>query len=442
MVKVFGPNGEETPVGGGPSVINGEETPVSEGVKAFNFRSDLFGIAVDNSCYIQKLSGSACTSADPSNGDIYLPENAFNRIDKFRFDGSKYEYVCQFIGFGGVNGSACAKNEPTQEVTPEGTFSGARNVAVDSHGNVYVATIFGGIAIPPNFVFVSPAVYEFNSAGEEVAKISSSLVGHPRGIAVDANGDLYVMGNEQGNVVELKLNASHEIMEETVIVNSGATSVTTDLALGRVFVGFGSLVQAFDSEGRLVGSFGSEVLSGSASVGIGEASNQAYVLNGGQVERFGASLVLADVSTQAASGVTRATATLNGVTNPDGIPTSACQFEYRVEGEASFGHTAPCSSNPGSGEGDVPVSAAVSGLTMNTTYSYRLAVTDTNGANYGQEETFTTNPAVDGVSTGGVEGLTATGVQLTGALSPDGTDAHYYFEYGENESYGSTLPAL
>ena len=50
-------------------------------------------------------------------------------------------------------------------------------------------------------------------------------------------------------------------------------------------------------------------------------------------------------------------------------------------------------------------------------------------------------PRCEGLSTGPAEDVTPTAAKLTGSLSPDGTDAHYYFEYGTSVSYGSISPA-
>src|SRR5208282_4992812 len=72
------------------------------------------------------------------------------------------------------------------------------------------------------------------------------------------------------------------------------------------------------------------------------------------------------VETKAASSVTQTTASLNATVNPNGGSVSECRFEYGTTN--SYGSTVSCASLPGSGTSPVAVSAAVTGLTANTTY--------------------------------------------------------------------------
>ena len=61
----------------------------------------------------------------------------------------------------------------------------------------------------------------------------------------------------------------------------------------------------------------------------------------------------------------------------------------------------------------------------------------------GRSKAFTTLPAVEGVSTGPAMSVTGTAARLTGALEPNGYDAHYYFQYGEEgEGYALTSPVF
>jgi hypothetical protein len=53
----------------------------------------------------------------------------------------------------------------------------------------------------------------------------------------------------------------------------------------------------------------------------------------------------------------------------------------------------------------------------------------------------TTPSTIDALSTGPAEDVTPNGAKLTGSLSPDGTSAFYYFQYGTSTEYGFTSPA-
>ena len=97
------------------------------------------------------------------------------------------------------------------------------------------------------------------------------------------------------------------------------------------------------------------------------------------------------VATSAASLVTQTSATLNARVNPNGGLVSECSFEYGTS--TSYGSSAPCTPSPGSGTSAVAVSAAVSGLTPNTAYHFRISATNSGGTSKGLDRTFTTaNP--------------------------------------------------
>ncbi len=83
-------------------------------------------------------------------------------------------------------------------------------------------------------------------------------------------------------------------------------------------------------------------------------------------------------------------ATLNGLVNPEGSPTSA-YFEYGTT--TSYG-TSTASVEVGSGKSWAEVSKAVKGLKPNTLYHYRVVANNAEGGGYGEDGTFTTGEAV------------------------------------------------
>jgi DNA-binding beta-propeller fold protein YncE len=96
------------------------------------------------------------------------------------------------------------------------------------------------------------------------------------------------------------------------------------------------------------------------------------------------------VTTEAASGVTQTAATLVGKVNPHGGSVSNCHFEYGVG--LSYSTSAPCPTAVGVVTTDVAESKALTGLSANTTYHYRLAVTTNAGLVKGNDSEFTTPP--------------------------------------------------
>ena len=145
------------------------------------------------------------------------------------------------------------------------------------------------------------------------------------------------------------------------------------------------------------------------------------------------------VETGAASPVAQTSATLNAAVNPDGATVSDCHFEYGTS--TSYGSSVPCASLPGSGSSPVAVSAAVAGLSANTTYHVRIVATDAGGTSYGADATFTTLPNPPAVETGAATKVKRGSATLNARVNPNGravSDCH--FEYGTSTSYGSSVP--
>jgi phosphodiesterase/alkaline phosphatase D-like protein len=147
--------------------------------------------------------------------------------------------------------------------------------------------------------------------------------------------------------------------------------------------------------------------------------------------------VLPVVSTGAVSSLAPTSATLNGSVNPKGTSVTECNFEIGPYAEWLY-EVIPCAQAlPLSGSSSLPVSLAFTGLAPGSVYYYRLAATNGNGTSQGAVQSFTTLPAVEGVSTLAATALTSVEATLNGSLEPNGVDAHYFFEYGPDTSYGS-----
>jgi phosphodiesterase/alkaline phosphatase D-like protein len=110
------------------------------------------------------------------------------------------------------------------------------------------------------------------------------------------------------------------------------------------------------------------------------------------------------VVTNAASLVAQTAATLTAIVNPNGEAVSDCHFDYGLT--SSYGSSVPCAALPGSGGSAVEVSTSLSGLSLATTYDYRIVATSPEGTSYGVLEALTTLPAtvlapqIPGLTTG------------------------------------------
>jgi hypothetical protein len=120
----------------------------------------------------------------------------------------------------------------------------------------------------------------------------------------------------------------------------------------------------------------------------------------GSLSTFGAALAVADsVATNAgATAVTSTSAALNGVANSSD-PDSSWAFQYGTS--TSYGKVTPVKTI---GTGSAAVSAAVAGLTPNTTYHFRLVVIEgsyPSVAHTSADGTFQTLPSGGGGGGGG-----------------------------------------
>jgi RHS repeat-associated protein len=142
-------------------------------------------------------------------------------------------------------------------------------------------------------------------------------------------------------------------------------------------------------------------------------------------------------TTEAASAVAEATATLKGQVNPNGAETKY-QFEYGTT--TAYGTKAPATAESvGSGTTNVALSKAISGLKGSTTYHYRVSATSAYGTSVGVDKTFTTTklPTVTTEAASGVKEKEAT---LKASVNPNGYATTYQFEYGPTTSYGTKVP--
>jgi subtilisin family serine protease len=123
---------------------------------------------------------------------------------------------------------------------------------------------------------------------------------------------------------------------------------------------------------------------------------------------------------------------------PNGIETTY-QFEYGKT--SSYGSLAPASPEV-AGRATVPIGVGetLEGLDPDTTYFFRVTVTNALGTAYGKGETFKTAP-LPIVVTDPASGVGATKATLRGRINPKGLATSYQFEYGLTASYGYKVPS-
>lgn len=136
------------------------------------------------------------------------------------------------------------------------------------------------------------------------------------------------------------------------------------------------------------------------------------------------------VETLAASPIEEKGATLNGKVNPNGAETKM-YFEYGTT--TSYG-SKTSEVNVGSGNTTLEKNQAISGLSANTVYHFRIVATNSSGTSQGADKTFTTvgAPAVSGLS-GSELGSFGEEATLKATVDPNGQSTTYQFEYGLSE---------
>lgn len=146
----------------------------------------------------------------------------------------------------------------------------------------------------------------------------------------------------------------------------------------------------------------------------------------------GETVPLPFVESKEATSTVETTATLNGAVNPNGAETKY-YFEYGTT--TSYG-SKTAGASAGSGITRVEEAKAISGLTGDTTYHFRIVAVNGSGSAHGVDHTFTTTykPTVETKPATSVSAAEAT---LNGTVNPNGAETKYYFEYGKTTSYGT-----
>lgn len=462
-----------SPVAGFPAQLTGAETP------AGSFHSaELGGVAVYD-------AGGQFS--------LYVTDELDNVVDKFTLNAAhQYEYVCEFVGAG----APCVKRPG--EAAPSEAFRLPSAVAVDSQGNVYIASETG-----------RGAVDKFNAAGEYVWGVSHAqhplITGQPVGVAADTAGDVYLVVEKPDessqrfgyDTVKLVVGPEGAVHGEAVFAPEGpqvepvpgkkvpsstSVGVTVEQSSGDVLVYqrrvellgdfFRYFVQERNSAGGVLSEYATATLGGGeltpqgsgalepddslfqAGVAVreDEAANDVYAAydelvtsspspGKAYIEMFGPLPPTLKVSTQAPSEAHGSGATLNGVVDPKGVKLVECEFEYGAS--SAYGHVVSCEQGLGEapgeiGKGTVPVAvtAKLTGLTPNAVYHYQLVAKSENGfEGEGGDGTVAVAVRPTVDDVPPAAVLTRTTALLSGTLDPENSPTSYHFVYVDEGGY-------
>ena len=275
-------------------------------------------------------------------------------------------------------------------------------------------------------------------------------------VAVDDGGNVYgVSPNGVERFTALQFGA---LEAEGTLVDNRGYSLAVDTANDHVYVDEIDRIMEFDEVGELLSATGEEELySGPGSAGrshgvaVSSATGDIYASREGTYynennERHGEARVLIysgtpvivpEASTEASTGVTDTTATLNGRVNPGGV---AATYQFQYGSTTSYGSVSPASAEPvGSDSTTHQVSSELTKLASGSTYHYRIVARNVNGATYGEDHVLYVH-ARPTVISAHARFITQGSVELSGSVEAHGLDTQAHFEYGTSTAYGESGP--
>jgi hypothetical protein len=382
----------------GPALFN----PVggSWPLEVENVRLDAPGIGVDN-------------TTEPSAGHIvYSYDCGCPTSNVYGYDESG-------------NGPLFVFSVANETETGESTPATGTGVAIDSHGNIWVANN------SPN------TIEEFApSGGAAIRRIGTVPFGNsPNRLAFDStNDDLYV--GTQAGIVRLRKATNYAVASaETLGGVNNSSGLAVDGPIHRMYATpFTGAVKVFNTTtGTLVEEMGS---GGHRGIAVDESTHDVFVVSTteSRVQEWRA-VPVPDVTTGSPVGNTKVSGSVG--LGSSGLEVTECYFEFGFT--TSYGTKEKCAPEaPYTTEQEV--TADLPGLFEEQTYHYRLVAKNTNGfLSKGEDLTITpghvaflkTKPATN------IQRLSGT---LNGSYDGTGEDTHYYFEWGATPSLGESTP--
>jgi hypothetical protein len=375
--------------------------------------------------------------------------------------------------------------------TPAGSFSseGPSDVAVDrsvsglASGSVYVDVQKQRVVdvFKAEGVGKEPPVVEPSAGPEHFRQLTGTCpvegttcepgeviaFNNPRHVAVDASsGHVLVfdtieeklVGRSVIDVFEPEVLGGYVFVRQIKLpLSENALSLGVDGGSSDIYVAAEGGVDQFSSTGVFLGRITGEttpagnlrstqavtVDPGSHHVFVGDYRESGTPHEPSVIDVFGPDLVIPDVATDPATGVTRNGAVLNGTIKLDKEGEATCRFVWGTTTE--FGQTAPCPTPVTEEESAVQSTlskATESELEPDTTYYYRLQARNKNGLNLGepsQDQQFTTSGP--GIHEESVSNVAATSVTFDATINPHNVPTTAYFQYGTTSGYGTNVPA-
>ena len=344
-----------------------------------------FSNGANNHTTVIKTGSAPGAPLDSASHTIYVAES--NAVSSYAPNGTRLEEFATGIG---------------------GSWTG---VAVDSTtGDVYLADSNGGgkVRVFPGINVPDATTGEFS----DLTRTSVTLHGH---VDPSGAGDIVDCHFDYGTDTSYGLGGAGCLDGNDVLVGTAGNPISTPTD---VHADLSGLAADTDHHYRLV------------------AANASYP-HPGKDATFKTPLAVGGVTTNAATNVTKFSATLNGVYNGDG---DDIQFYFEYGPDTKYGNTTatPPGLSNGTGTGPQNVSTGIAGLVANGTYHFRLVAHNVFGYNYGPDQVVVTTPPDLPVVAGTYASpVTAGGATLNTSINPGSGPTVYRFQYGPTPAYGS-----
>ncbi|HEY8082607.1 MAG TPA: S8 family serine peptidase [Solirubrobacterales bacterium] len=392
------------------------------------------------------VSTDPATQVKPTGATLHAVVNAQGNATSYQFEygetkayGSEFPVSAEEIGSGGEDVEVSKSLVGLEPATTYHYRVTATSAEGTTSGEDRVFTTWS--ATQPHFS---------SSYGETGA--GNGQLSEPAGIAIGAEGDIWVAdtGNDriqqfdsEGKYVSQlgETGAGNGQLSEPAGIGIGGATINAEDSIWVTDAG-NNRIQAFDpASGKYLANFGeSGAGEGQFSLPKGIVFDPAGNLwiadsQNDRIQKW--VYTLTNVTTEAATQVKGTSATLRASINPEGSATSY-YFEYGKT--TSYGSEAPLPSEPiGSGTSSVKVGRSIGGLSLGTTYHYRVVAENSAGIAYGVDKAFTTKN-VPKVTTEAASEVKATSAIINATVNPEGTDTSYYFEYTETGAIWIKLP--
>ena len=384
--------------------------------------------------FLKRLSGprleepNAVTVASTT-GRVLVADSVKGQIYAYSNTG---EFEEKLAGKGSPNGSFAGN---------EGEEGNVAGIAVDEASDIYVAES------------EHHAVSQYSATGEWLGWITttpSAALAEPRGVALSAAGSVYVADTATA-LVDL---FGPGVVVPDVTTGKAAKLTRTTVLLKGTIAGEAATYHFEWGTTPAYGQSTPATHAGSSEEAVAVALDELHAgttyyyrivgedehgANYGVGREFTTPTAVEGLSTGPVASLTPSSATLTGSLTPGGFD-AHYYFEWGTS--LNYGETTPQPPgvDAGSGAGAVAAEVAISGLTPNTTYHYRLVGNNSFGPTVGSDQKFTTS-GPPRITTEAPNEIGHEHATLHASVNPDELATEYHFEYGETTVYGSEVPA-